>query len=95
MANRRRAGGRQVDGADAIVNLAGATISERWSDVRKKEIRDSRVNAGKAIVEAVKAAQQKPSVVIQSSAVGYYGPRGSEEITEETGAGNDFLASIC
>jgi uncharacterized protein (TIGR01777 family) len=87
--------GELADGADAIVNLAGATISERWSDVRKKEIRDSRVNVGKAIVEAVKAAQQKPSVVIQSSAVGYYGPRGSEEITEEIGAGNDFLASIC
>ncbi len=87
--------GTLADGADAIVNLAGATISERWSDARKKEIRDSRVNAGKAIVEAVKAAPKKPGVVIQSSAVGYYGPRGAEEITEESGAGNDFLASIC
>ncbi len=87
--------GKLADGADAIVNLAGATISERWSDARKKEIRDSRINAGKAIVEAVKAAQQKPGVVIQSSAVGYYGPRGSEEITEESGAGNDFLAAVC
>ena len=95
MANRRRAGASLADGADVIVNLAGATISERWSDASKKEIRDSRVNAGKAIVEAVKGAQQKPGVVIQSSAVGYYGPRGEEEITEETGAGNDFLASIC
>lgn len=87
--------GQLADGVDAIVNLAGATISERWSDSRKKEIRESRVNAGKAIVEAVKAAVKKPSVVIQSSAVGYYGPRGSEEITEESGAGSDFLASIC
>jgi uncharacterized protein len=87
--------GKLADGAGAIVNLAGATISERWSAERKKEIRDSRVNAGKAIVEAVKAAQQKPGVVVQSSAVGYYGPRGSEEITEESSAGNDFLASIC
>lgn len=87
--------GQLADGADAIVNLAGATISERWSDASKKEIRDSRVNAGKAIVEAVKAAPKKPGVVIQSSAVGYYGPRGAEEITEESSAGNDFLASIC
>jgi uncharacterized protein len=87
--------GKLADGADAIINLAGATISEKWSDASKKEIRESRVNAGKAIVEAVKAAQQKPSVVIQSSAVGYYGPRGNEEITEESSAGSDFLASIC
>jgi len=87
--------GKFVDGADAIVNLAGATISDRWSDARKKVIRESRVNAGKAIVEAVKAAEKKPGVVIQSSAVGYYGPRGAEEITEDSSAGNDFLASVC
>jgi len=87
--------GQLVEGAGAIVNLAGATISEKWSAERKKEIRDSRVNAGKAIVEAVKAASKKPGVVVQSSAVGYYGPRGAEEITEESGAGNDFLAAVC
>ncbi len=73
--------GKFANGADAIVNLAGATISEKWSEARKKEIRESRVNAGKAIVEAVKATERKPRVVIQSSAVGYYGPRGAEEIT--------------
>ena len=61
-------------------NLAGATISEKWSEARKQEIRASRVNTGKAIVEAVKAAEKKPRVVVQSSAVGYYGPRGAEEI---------------
>ena len=87
--------GQLADGAGAIVNLAGATISEKWSEARKKEIRDSRVNAGKAIVAAVKAAKQKPGVVVQSSAVGYYGPRGSEEITEAASAGNDFLAKVC
>ena len=87
--------GQLADGAGAIVNLAGATISEKWSDARKKEIRDSRVNAGKAIVEAVKAAKQKPGVVVQSSAVGYYGPRGAEEITEASSVGNDFLAKVC
>lgn len=87
--------GKLADGVGAIVNLAGATISDRWSDTHKKEIRDSRVNAGQAIVEAVKAASQKPGVAIQSSAVGFYGPRGSEEITEEAKAGSDFLASVC
>ncbi len=87
--------GQFANGADAIVNLAGATISERWSEARKQEIRESRVNAGTAVVEAVKAAEKKPRAVIQSSAVGYYGPRGAEEITEEVHAGNDFLAGIC
>ncbi|HTP07875.1 MAG TPA: TIGR01777 family oxidoreductase [Anaerolineae bacterium] len=87
--------GKFVNGADAIVNLAGTTISERWSEDRKREIRESRVNAGKAIVEAVKAAEKKPRVVVQSSAVGYYGPRGAEEITEDSSAGSDFLASVC
>ena len=87
--------GQLADGAGAIVNLAGATISEKWSEARKNEIRDSRVNAGKAIVEAVKAAKQKPGVVVQSSAVGYYGPRGAEEITEASSAGYDFLAKVC
>ena len=53
------------------------------------------MNAGKAIVEAVKAAEKKPRVVVQSSAVGYYGPRGAEEITEDSSAGSDFLASVC
>jgi uncharacterized protein (TIGR01777 family) len=76
------------------VNLAGATISKRWTTSQKQAIRESRIKAGRAIVEAVKAANQKPAVVVQSSAVGYYGPRGSEEVGEEASAGNDFLASV-
>ncbi len=87
--------GKFVSGVDAIVNLAGATISEKWTEAHKQEIRASRVIAGKAIVEAVKAAEKKPRGVVQSSAVGYYGPRGAEEITEDSRAGNDFLASVC
>lgn len=83
-----------IDAGTAIVNLAGATISKRWTASQKQAIRDSRVKAGRAIVEAVKAATEKPSVVVQSSAVGYYGPRGSEEIGEDASAGRDFLASV-
>ncbi len=83
-----------IDSNTAIVNLAGATISERWTDTHKQAIRESRLNAGRAIVAAVKAAAEKPSVVVQSSAVGYYGPRGSEEIGEDASAGSDFLASV-
>ncbi len=89
--------GALADGAFAIVNLAGESIGIPpipWTAARKRRIRDSRVNAGKAIVEAVRTAREKPRVVIQSSAVGYYGARGDEIITEQTSAGNDFLARL-
>lgn len=93
--------GDLVNSADAIVNLAGESIagesplSMRWSAERKERILRSRLNAGKAIVEAVTAASKKPQVLIQASAVGYYGPRADEQITEEASAGSDFLANVC
>jgi hypothetical protein len=88
--------GQWAEGAGAIVNLAGAGIADsRWSDQRKREIVASRVDAGKAVVEAVQAAAAKPAVVVQASAVGYYGSRGSEVITEESKPGSDFLADVC
>lgn len=84
-----------ANGADAIVNLAGEDISsKRWSDERKLAIRQSRLNASQAVVQAVKAAVNKPAVVIQASGIGYYGPCGNEEITEETPPGHDFLAKL-
>ena len=87
--------GQLVDGADAIVNLAGANISgARWTPERKKLLRDSRLEAGQAVVQAVRAAGSKPRAVVQASAVGYYGPRGNEEVTETTPAGTDFLAKL-
>lgn len=94
--------GKAVDGADAVVNLAGASIAgegflpARWTVERKHNILTSRVNAGQAVVEAVKAAAKKPGVVIQSSAVGYYGTHpNTKEITEDSPAGNDYLADVC
>jgi uncharacterized protein (TIGR01777 family) len=87
--------GALADGAHAIVNLAGENIAAgRWTAERKHRIRESRVNAGQAVVQAVEAARDKPKVVIQVSAVGYYGPGGDEEITEETPPGDDFLARV-
>ncbi len=84
-----------VDGVDAIINLAGESISSgRWTKQRKRRILESRLNAGRAIVQAVEAAPRKPRVVIQASGVGYYGPCGDEEITEETPSGHDFLAQV-
>lgn len=92
--------GHLADGARAIINLAGASIAgegflpSRWTEKRKKLIVDSRVQAGQAVVEAVNAAS-KPQVVIQASAVGYYGSRGDEILTESSSPGNDFLAGVC
>jgi len=84
-----------ADGAGAIVNLAGENISSgRWTDKRKHIIRQSRLNAGQAVVQAVNAAVNKPGVVIQASGIGYYGSGDSEEITEETLPGHDFLAEL-
>jgi uncharacterized protein (TIGR01777 family) len=87
--------GQLADGARAIVNLAGAGLADgRWTEQRKQLIRESRVNAGQAVVQAVDAASNKPDVVVQASGVGYYGPRGNQEITEKDAAGNDFLSQV-
>lgn len=90
--------GALADGANAIVNLAGESIAgkgfirgRRWTKERKRRIRDSRLNAGRAVVQVVELAQSKPRVVIQASGSGYYGPRGDEEITEEASPGQDFM----
>ena len=83
-----------VDGADAIVNLAGASIAGLWTASRKGRIQDSRLNAGRAVLQAVRAAAAQPRVVIQASGVGYYGPHGDELITEETPPGGDFLGRL-
>lgn len=93
--------GQLADGAGAIVNFAGANLAgegflpTRWTPERKKLILESRINAGKAVVEAVKAAKNKPSVVIQASAVGYYGPQGDQDIAEDAPPGDDFPARVC
>ena len=90
--------GALADGAGAIVNLAGESIAgagfipSRWTAERKRRIRESRLNAGRAVVQAVESASVKPRVVVQASGVGYYGPRGDEELTEEASPGQDFLA---
>ena len=87
--------GQLADGADAIVNLAGESLAEgRWSDAQKKHIRDSRVSAGRAVLQAIEAAERKPGVLVQASAVGYYGTREDEVVAADSQAGNDFLAQV-
>jgi uncharacterized protein (TIGR01777 family) len=92
---------QHLEGADVVVNLAGASIKgegflpSRWSARRKQLILNSRVDAGRAVVEAIRSAKSKPKLLVQASAVGYYGPRADELITEEAASGSDFLAEVC
>ncbi len=86
----------ELANADAVVNLAGESIAAgRWTAARKRRIEDSRALATRSLVEAIKESTAPPSVFISGSAVGYYGPCGSETITEASPAGTDFLAHVC
>jgi uncharacterized protein (TIGR01777 family) len=85
-----------VGSCDAVVNLAGENIfARRWNDDFKAKIRDSRVDGTKNVVAAIARAENKPGVLVNASAVGYYGPHGDEELTEVSPPGNDFLARAC
>ncbi len=86
----------QVDGADAILNFAGESIgSKRWSQGRKRVILSSRLDPTRALVEAIRKASRKPRVLVNASAVGYYGEVGDEEVNESRPKGNGFLAEVC
>ncbi len=86
----------ELDGASAVVNLAGESIAgRRWSDAQKQRILDSRRLATRSLVSAIRQATRPPLVFVSSSAVGYYGPRGDEIVTEDAPAGSDFLARVC
>jgi hypothetical protein len=83
----------KLEGIDAVVHLAGESISAlRWTDEKKKAIRDSRVLGTRSVVDAISKLKQKPKVFIASSAIGFYGERGDEEVTESSAAGKTFLA---
>ena len=87
---------REIDGADAVVNLAGESIAgARWSPEHMRKILDSRVKGTRSLTEAIAAAAAPPAVLVSGSAVGYYGPRGDEIVTEETAPGSDFLGRVC
>lgn len=78
---------------DVIVNLAGASIFGRWTDDYKKRLRDTRILTTRNVVSAM--SDKRETLLCSASAVGYYGFRGDEEITEEAEPGNDFLATLC
>ncbi|HTX78357.1 MAG TPA: TIGR01777 family oxidoreductase [Longilinea sp.] len=88
--------GYLVEGADAVINLAGENLSAgRWTEKRKHAILQSRLDAGRAVAQAIEQAKQKPPVLIQASAVGCYGINPPGVVDETSPFGNDFLSGVC
>jgi uncharacterized protein (TIGR01777 family) len=93
--------GQLADGAFAIVNFAGSNLAgegffpARWTDERRQLIVQSRLDAAKAVLEAIAAAEEKPRLLMQPSAIGYYSARGDEDLDEDSRPGDDFLAGVC
>jgi len=86
----------ELDDAGAVINLAGEPIADhRWTAAQKRRIEDSRVTATRRLAAAIAESATPPPVFISGSGVGFYGACGSEVVTEETGAGHDFLAGVC
>jgi uncharacterized protein (TIGR01777 family) len=87
--------GGAAAGADAVVNLAGASIADgRWTPQRKQLLRSSRVDTTRALVQALAKMSARPRVLVSASATGIYGNRGDETLTEASQPGNDFLSGI-
>lgn len=82
-------------GRHAVVHLAGEPVAQRWTERAKRAIRDSRVAGTRNLVAGLADADPRPSTLVASSAVGYYGDRGAEEVDESTPPGDDFLARVC
>lgn len=94
-----RSSGGELDlsGLDVVINLAGESVAQRWTEERKRRIRESRIGLTEKIVEGMARLpeNERPQVLLNGSAIGYYGPGGEEELSEEHGPGDDFLATIC
>jgi uncharacterized protein (TIGR01777 family) len=87
---------QQANGAFAIINLAGESIaSGRWTESKKAGILHSRLDSARAVIDAIKQMDKKPTVVIQASAIGFYGSRQDEPLDEESTPGKGFLANVC
>ena len=80
---------------DAIVHLVGEPIAQRWTPAVKERIRQSRIQSTRQLIAAIASLKQKPKVLISASAVGYYGDRGNEVLTEASIPGQGFLADVC
>ncbi len=85
-----------LEGCDAAVHLAGEPIAEgRWTDEKKRRIRESRVSGTRLVAETLAKLERKPEVLVSASATGFYGERGANVLTEESPSGEDFLSEVC
>ncbi len=84
-----------VDGADAVVNLAGEPVSQRWNAEVKRRIRESRIGTTRGVVQAIAASKKRPPVLVSASAIGFYGSRADEILTERSAPGRGFLPEVC
>jgi uncharacterized protein (TIGR01777 family) len=84
----------RLTGVDAIVNLSGENLGKRWTDARKRAIMDSRVQSTDLLARTAAGLDPRPSALVVASAVGYYGDRGDEILTEESSGGSGFLADV-
>jgi uncharacterized protein (TIGR01777 family) len=84
-----------LTGIDAVIHLAGEPVAQRWNDEVRAKIRDSRVLGTRRLVDAISRAAHKPSILVSASAIGIYGDRGDEILTESSAPGSGFLAEIC
>lgn len=84
-----------LQSADAIVNLAGEPIAQRWNAEARKRIRDSRVAGTRSLVTAIEGLRQRPQILVSASAIDYYGQRGEEILEEESASGSGFLPQLC
>ncbi len=84
-----------LESIDAVINLTGENVAGRWTKAKKRAILESRVNSTKLLVDAINASSKPPQVLINASAIGYYGDRKNEVLTETSAPGDNFLADVC
>lgn len=87
--------GETLAGRDAVVHLAGENVAQRWSAAAKRRIHASRETGTANLLAGLRAADPRPAALVSASGVGYYGPRGPEEVDEREPPGRDFLAGVC
>jgi len=83
-----------LEGTDAVIHLAGENVFGRWSPAKKQRIYDSRVNGTRLVSDALAGLHRPPATLLAASAIGYYGDRGEETVTEDSAPGEDFLAHV-
>ena len=83
------------EGADAVVHLAGETVVGRWTQAKKDAIRETRVSGTRNLVNGLRDLPTKPPILVAASAIGFYGDRADEELSETSSSGDDFLAEVC